>query len=135
MSMDLGVFFTTRPHTDEKALKRYVAYCEEDDLAPYIEASPKVGAFLAELTETYPQIDDVSEAELDDCPWRCAFDVSEGHILMPMVSSKYEEAGLLIVALAQKHGLVCFDPISGVILSAPDGIYVKPKASWWRFWK
>lgn len=84
MSMDLGVFFTSRPHTDEEALKRYIAYCEEDDLAPYIEASPKVDAFLTELTESYPQIDDVSEAELDDCPWSCAFDVSEGHILMPI---------------------------------------------------
>ena len=135
MSMDIGVFYTERPHTDQDALNRYIAFCEADDLTPYIEASPTVASFLEELTATYPQIDDIPEDELDDCPWSCAFDVSDGHVLMSMVSSKYEETALLVVQLAHKHGLVCIDPISGTILSAPDGVHLRRSSSWWQFWK
>jgi len=135
MSLDIGVFYTERPHSNDEAMARYIAYCEEDDLAPYIEASPKVKKFLEELTTTYPQIDDVPEGELESCPWACAFDVSKGHALMPMISSKYEEAALLVVGLAQKHGLVCVDPQSGTILVAPPGIQKTTSRRWWHFWR
>jgi hypothetical protein len=134
MSLDLGVFYTVRPHTDEEALNRYISLCGASDRSACIEPSPNVGQFLTELTASYPQIDDVPEKELDACPWSCAFDASEGHVIMSMVSSKYEQAAFLIVQLAEKHGLVCFDPISGMILTAPDGIHIKRKLRWWRFW-
>jgi hypothetical protein len=127
MSFDLGVFYTTRPHTDADAVKRYVAYCEEDDLSPYIEASPTVAAFLSELTAQYPQIDDVPEEELESCPWSVAFDVSEGHVLMPIVWSAAEKMYPIIAELAEKHGLVCVDPQSKTIVTAPPGIRVEPK--------
>jgi hypothetical protein len=133
--MELAVFYTVRPHTNGEALSRYVRFCEPGDPAACIEPSPKVGDFMAELTANYPQIDEVSEEELDACPWSCAFDVSEGHVIMSMVSSKYEQAAFVIVQLAQKHGLVCFDPISGLILTAPDGIHVEQRPSWWKLWK
>jgi hypothetical protein len=61
MSFDLGVFYTEKPTTDAEAQARYVAYCEASDLSPYIEPSPKIKAFLDELTSVYPQIDDIPE--------------------------------------------------------------------------
>ena len=113
MSFDLGVFYTTRVHTDGEAVRRYVAYCEEEDLGPYIEPSPSVAAFLVELTAEWPQIDEWPEETIDDCPWSAAFDVSEGHVLMPMVWSAADVVPPRIIALAAKHGLVCVDPQSG----------------------
>lgn len=133
MSFDLGIFYTERPHSDEDATNRYVAFCEEDDLSPYIEPSQKVSDFLIELTDKYPQIDDWPEEDIDDCPWSIAFDISEGHILMPMVFSKADEMYKVIASLAEKHGLVCIDPQSSKIAYAPPGIYVETKP-WWRFW-
>ena len=135
MSMDLSVFHTVRPISDAEALERYISYCENELRPEYVEPSPKVEALLRELAETYPQIDDIPESQLDQCPWSCAHDVSESHAIMAMVSSKYESAAMLIVELAHKYGLVCFDPISGTILTAPEGIHVVKKRPWWRFWQ
>ena len=132
MSFDLAVFYTERHHTDDEAVRRYVAYCELEDLKPHIEPSPQVAAFLAELTAELPQLDDWPTTDIDRCPWSCAFDVSEGHAIMPMVWSAVDSVPPRIVALAFKHGLVCVDPQSERILAAPwfDG---KPRP-WWRFW-
>jgi hypothetical protein len=133
MSFDLGVFYTARPHTDVEAVRRYVAYCEEDDFTPYVEPSAAIEAFLKELTPELPQIDDWPEESIDDCPWSCAFDVSEGHVLMPMVWSAADTVPPKIVTLAEKHGLVCVDPQSGKILTAPWRRAAEPKP-WWKFW-
>jgi hypothetical protein len=133
MSFDLGVFYTARPHTDVEAVRRYVAYCEEDDFTPYVEPSAAIEAFLKELTAELPQIDDWPEESIDDCPWSCAFDVSEGHVLMPMVWSAADTVPPKIVTLAEKHGLVCVDPQSEKILTAPWRRAAEPKP-WWKFW-
>lgn len=127
MSFDLGVFYTKRPHSDEDAGERYAAYCDGGDLAPWIEPSPKVAKFLKDLTGSYPQIDDVKKKAIDDCPWSCAFDVSKGHVLMPMVWSRADEMAPIIVKLAKKHGLVCFNPQQGKIVAAPSGIRVEAR--------
>jgi hypothetical protein len=125
MSFDLGVFYTETPLSDEDAVKRYVAYCEMEDLSSLIEPNSKVESFLKELTKQFSQIDDWPEEDLDNCPWSIAFDVSEGHILMPMVFSKVEEMYPIIVDLSQKYGLVCVDPQSKCIVTAPPGIKKK----------
>jgi hypothetical protein len=38
------------------------------------EISPALQVFYRELTNRYPEIDSVSEVEIDSCPWNCAFD-------------------------------------------------------------
>lgn len=124
MSFDLGVFYTDRPHSDDDAGERYVAYCGGGDLKPWIEPSPRVAAFLKELAEQYPHIAEVPEQSVDGSPWAAALDESEGHILMPMVFSWAERMYPIIVGLAEKHGLVCFDPQEGKIVTAPPGIHV-----------
>ena len=98
-----------------------MAYCEEDDLTPYVEVSPTVAAFLSELTKQYPQIDDVMEEKLDECPWSISFDISEGHVIMPMVWSQADKMLPIIAKLAEKHALVCIDHQFEVIVTAPLG--------------
>ena len=115
-------------------MQRYIAYCELDDFGSYIEESPAIRSFLTELTAQYPQIDDVPEDELDSCPWSVSFDVSDGHVLMPIVWSRSEEMYPIIVELAKKHGLVCVDPQSETIVTAPLGIR-RPAKKWWQPWR
>ena len=50
------------------------------------------------------------------------FDISEGHILMPMTYTSIEEVLPVIVDLAEKHGLVVVDPQLEKMLYAPAGI-------------
>ena len=40
MSVDLGVLYTKRPHSDEEAGERYVALCTEKNKKPWLEPSP-----------------------------------------------------------------------------------------------
>lgn len=128
MSFDLGVFFTEKPHSDDDARDRYVACCEEDDLSPWVVPNPKVAAFLKDLTARYPDIKDMPEQNVDACPWAASLDVSRGHVLMPMVHSWAERMYPFILGLAEKHGLVCFDPQEGMIVAAPPGIHVEETA-------
>ena len=122
MSYDIGVFYTEKRLSDKDALKRYSAFCKEDDLSPYIETSEKIQTFIQELTSIYPQIDDYDEDKLHKCPWSVMFDISEGHILMPITYSSIETVVPLIINLAEKHGLVVVDPQMEMILYAPAGI-------------
>ena len=125
MSFHLCVFHTTKPVSVALAAERYVAYCEEEDLTPYIEPSLGVAAFVAELSETYPDLDDIA---LDDqearagSPWASGHDVSEGHVHMAM---SFSSAGSItddVTRLARKHGLVCYCPQSDEILTAPESL-------------
>ena len=133
MSFDLGVFYTATPHTDKDASRRYVAYCEERNMELIVEPSPKIRQFLNDLTARYPQIDDVAEDKMDDCPWSISVDVSEGHVIMPMRWDRADEISKIIIDLAKKYALVCFDPQRDKIVTAPDGIYIQ-STPWWKFW-
>jgi hypothetical protein len=124
MSYDLGCFYTAKPLTDDQALERYGVYCNEEDLAPWIEPNPRVAAFVKELTNDYPQTEDMEQEGFYDCRWSATFDLSEGHVLMPIVYARAEEMTGIIVGLAEKHGLVCVDPQTSSILTAPPGIHV-----------
>jgi hypothetical protein len=131
VSLDIGVFYTTRPLTNHDASKIYSALCGGGEDPPRIEASPSVAKFLVELRKHYPDIDAASEKEIENCPWACAHDISESAVLCSMVASKYLDAAELVTNLAQKYGLVCYDPQSGHIFTAPTGIH---KKQWWWFW-
>ncbi len=128
MSYDLGVFYTEKPLTDEDAVARYVAYCEEQDLTPFIEPSPRIAAFLKELTDRYPQLHDMADEELENCPWHGSFDVSKGHVLMPITYFWAPDLSEVVVDLAAKHGLVCVDPQSSEILTAPPALLAGKEA-------
>lgn len=92
----------------------YAALCDGDTSG--VQAHPAVGAFYDELVANHPQIDDISDDEVDDhdlCPWSIAFDRSDGHIVMCCVWSKADYVSGLLKSLAEKHGLALYDPQAG----------------------
>lgn len=117
MSFDLGVFYTERPLRDEDAGERYLALCSQERDPLWVEPSPSVAAFYEELTAKYPDTDS------PDNPWSGSpLDRSEGHVIMSMPSRRAPEIMPYVVETARKYGLVCFDPQSGKIVTAPTGI-------------
>jgi len=50
------------------------------------------------------------EDRLEDCPWSCAIEHPGLHGLLGIEHEKAAEAIPWVLALAHKHGLVCFDP-------------------------
>ncbi len=116
MSCDFGIWFPHRRLTNGEAGEVYVRLCEGDTSG--LEAHPSVGTFYEELTARHPEIDTIAEEQLDDhdlCPWSCALDRSDAHLVISCVWSKAEMVDRALRALARKHGLAVYDPQSGRI--------------------
>ena len=131
MSCDFGVWPTVPRRSNKEASEFYATLCEGNTTG--VVASPEIAAFYAELTSRHPEIDDIAEDQLDDhdlCPWSCAFDRSEGHLIMCCVWSKADYVGQLLAGLAVKHNLALYDPQSDR-LTYPNE---KPTKPWWKVW-
>lgn len=132
MSCDFGVWPVDPRRTNSEASLFYVALCNGDTTG--ITPSPAIASFYQELTAKHPEIDDVAEEDIDNhdlCPWSCAFDRSEGHIIMSCIWPKADYVGLHIRSLASKHGLAVYDPQSETIAYFPAA---QPRKPWWKVW-
>lgn len=108
MNFYLGVWSSENALSERDAAKRFAALTEGQDVPTGFYAS--VYAFRSELTSHYPDIDMVAEEDLGSCPWACALEVSEFHVIMVLLPDKYTSILPLVLQLADQHGLVCFDP-------------------------
>jgi hypothetical protein len=70
----------------------------------------KVYAFYSRLISLYPEVETLSEDELDDSPWACSMEMSGGHVIMAVIEEQSEKVVPQVLALAEENGLVCFDP-------------------------
>jgi hypothetical protein len=117
MSFDLGVWKSEAPLTHEQAAGIYVNLCEN---WPYLEGeSRSVGTFYDELTRRWPELDTVPEEQIDNmqyCPWSSALSRSGMAVVMSCVWSISDEVAAFVKELANKHGLVLFDPQSGSVV-------------------
>lgn len=112
MSFDLSVWYSPRPLTDAEAADRYTAFRENGNVTCRVETDERLARFVADVTSRYPQIDDVADDEIDACPWNVAFDISERHVTVPIMWAYVEEIAPFVMDLAERHGLVCYDPQS-----------------------
>lgn len=113
MSFDLGVWSSNSAVAERRATQIYEGLCRGERRSELI-VSPAVAAFYQELTDKWPEIDAVAEDQDDTavCPWSCALDHSDDHVLMSCVWSQAENVYPYVQVLARKHGLVFFDPQS-----------------------
>ena len=111
MSCDYAVWHYDRKLSEKEALQRYTTLC--DDPASLPGESAAIDNFYKELTAKYPEIDSIPEDAVDSCPWSCALDKNGTSVVMPIVWSRAGEVGRFIADLAEKHGLVLYDPQSG----------------------
>lgn len=109
----LGVWNSDAAISDGEAAELYVTLSDGSYVPAQFNA--QVYAFYCRLVLCYPEIDLVPEHELDACPWACALDVSDGHVIMAIQSNKFATVVQAVLELADRHGLVCFDPQSGKV--------------------
>ena len=121
MSFDLAVLSGKKPLKQEDAGGIYVQLCEEPDTwSNLLEPDERVAAFVHEITTRWPQIDDVPEEEVDDCPWNVAFDQSPAHAISCIAWSRADEVFPVYVEAALRHALYVYDPQEDNLL-APEG--------------
>jgi hypothetical protein len=118
MGFDLGVWRSDKSLGRKEAGEIYVRLCGGSTVSS--GNSPKVSAFYDEITRRYPEIDTLSEDEVDGSPWACALVRSGQYVLMTIVPSRAEELVEVVSTLARKHQLLCFNPQSNdVLVQAP----------------
>ena len=118
MSYDL-VVWSHAPRTVKDADAIYQRLCVGDTslLQPEPDAAARVRAFVTQLTKHYPPMSAYADDDIDDCPWNSEFSQSEVHIVMTLAYSRASEASPFIAALADRCGLVYYDPqMNGVRL-------------------
>jgi hypothetical protein len=132
MSFDLGVWYSDNPLTNQEAADIYLKLCEGQ---PILTGGHRaVEAFYSELTSRWQEIDTVPDdrvGDFDFCPWSCALDKRDIHVVMSCVWPKADEVAAFVSELALKHSLVLFDPQEGIVHLPPN---LKPKRSKFRFW-
>lgn len=134
MSYDLGVWYPHQRLSNTEAGQIYVALCESRPTP--LQAHAAVEAFYNELCALFPEIDDIPEDRLDDhdyCPWSCAHDRSDAHVIMCCVFSQADNVDRLVHNLTRKHGLAVYNPQSETI-THPDDEVSDSSRRWWRFW-
>jgi hypothetical protein len=117
MSFFVGVWNGPTAISDDEAAARYRALSDEKSIEPEFDA--RVYAFYCRLTSLYPEVEMVPEDELDSCPWACSIDVAGDHVIMAIQPEKSERIVPQIVAMAEQHELVCFDPQAGKVHLPP----------------
>lgn len=90
MSCDFAVWSAQIRLSDAEASAVYRELCEGlvEGPAASLPASPSMDAFYAELTGKHPEIDSIADDQVDDhdlCPWSCALEHTDTHIIMNCV--------------------------------------------------
>ena len=79
----------------------------------------KVYAFYSRPISLYPEVETLSEEDLDGSPWACSMEVSGSHVIMAIVPEQSEKVVPQVLALAEENGLVCFDAQAAKVYLPP----------------
>lgn len=118
MSFDLGIWHSEKSVSSDEASRIYASLCRQEKPHRALTASPAVSAFFEELTGVWP---DTSARKTSESPWAHALQHSADHVLLSCEWTRAEEVFTLVQQLAEKHGLVFFDPQSEEVY-LPDHI-------------
>lgn len=132
VSFDLAVWFESERVPVSEAVVTYERLCDGDLVGAGVDPSEAVAAFHRELTGRFPELSAAEgDGRAEASPWTAGLDVSVAHVIMPMSSGRAAGAAPEVVALAGRHGLVCFDPQAEVLhlppaLRGADGPSLQP---------
>jgi hypothetical protein len=113
MSFDLAVIHIEEPISAEDAGEIYRRLCDGD--YEVLRLSESIDRFYQELTSRYPNMEELSDEEIDESPWSVSPDVSDGAVMVSIRWSRADDMSDFIKELSTKHGLACYDPQEDVI--------------------
>ncbi|WP_123821505.1 hypothetical protein [Kitasatospora cineracea] len=108
MSFDLYVWHEPTPITLDRALVVLESLNNGDDTV--VQADPRNLTLMSELLVGFPDPDDPDDDEVDDLVWSVSPDANEHRLILSVGWSRADNFSRAVFALAQKHGLTCFDP-------------------------
>ncbi|MFY0676065.1 MAG: hypothetical protein JXR18_02155 [Neptuniibacter sp.] len=134
MSQDLGFFSVRKGVSAAEVRDVYLGSCAGEYVSWSSSASLEI--FISKLEKKYPDLDSLSEEQVDSSPWACGFSKGTGFIIVSMSFSRAAEVGNYIWALLEENELIVFDPQADKAYignsELPETLEAK---KWWQFWK
>ena len=112
----LGVWNCLTPISSEEAAHQYKLLKEVGSERRFDD---NIYAFYAKLIGLYPEVETLSEEELDDSPWACSIELSGSHVIVAIMQEQSEKVVPQVLALAEENGLVCFDAQAAKVYLPP----------------
>ncbi|MFJ6083913.1 hypothetical protein ACIQI8_21180 [Streptomyces sp. NPDC092369] len=134
MSFDLAVWYEPGRISTSAAAEKYQRLCDGDTSAAGVVANDAVTMFHRALIADFPELQDstpgsvtelvpdpaADSPQVEASPWTAGLDVSDAHVIMPISWSRAGATAPAVLALAGRHGLVCFDPQAEVLHLPPS---------------
>jgi hypothetical protein len=93
--------------SSKEAAQQYAVFATQLPSGRFDEG---VYRFYCELTRHYPELEMMTDEEMESSPWACALEVAEDHVIMALLKEWCADTFPLILNLAGVHGLICYDP-------------------------
>ncbi|QVQ50914.1 hypothetical protein J4H86_18905 [Spiractinospora alimapuensis] len=127
MSFDLCVWRENQPVTAARALRTHRWLCDDQRVGDpdwaelSIVADARVDRFHRELMGVYPPLEELGTQAVEASPWSMTPRHEHGlFAVMTMGFAHATAVAPVIVEMALRHGLVCFDPRQGEIHNPPE---------------
>lgn len=117
MSFDLYLWREPSPITAARAAAVLDRLAEGDDEA--VRPDARNLAFHADLLERFPALETLSDAGMEASPWNMSPDATDRRVILCMAWSTAAKTSAVVLDLARRHGLVCYDPQSSQIHNLP----------------
>ena len=134
MSHDLGLFSIKQGATTSEVRAAYLS-CKEGKEVSWPSTSD-FSSFILLLKQKYPNLNSLSNDQVDESPWSSGFIEGQGYIIVSIAFSRASEVGNFIWSLLENNELIVFDPqVDKAYLGANELLEIKEQKMWWQFWK
>jgi len=99
MSQGLGFFSVRKGVSAAEARDVYLGSCAGEDVL--WSSSVSLETFMSKLQKKYPDLDSLSEEQVDSSHWACGLSKGAGFIIVSMSFSRAAEVGNYICALLE----------------------------------
>jgi hypothetical protein len=108
VSFDLAVWYEPAPITTARAAAVYELLCDGHD--PGLTENGGLAAFYEDLIARFPLLSGLSDDEVDHAAWSMDPTITANAVVLSLSWQTAGTAQLDVRDLADRHGLVCYDP-------------------------
>jgi hypothetical protein len=116
MSFDLAFWYVPDEIDASRAAEIYEGIMEEAE--GIVPDSPAVDRFREDVVAVFPNLTyEDSEEEISASPWASELYYGPGFLVATISWSRHGEVSEILNGLANRHGLTCYDPQVGIVVS------------------
>ncbi len=131
MGYQLVVWEGERPDTDADGQREFQAMTQQHLIAKPTDPTPAIRRFVEELGELWTH--DPNDPEWVNSPWKCCpvLDEASGPVIfLHLTLEAGVIASMIIASVAEKHGLVAYDLMTGWLRPVSEEVIAQQAQRW-----